>query len=141
MVDIMKGFKDDEAMNDVDVMDFPFVAELPKREKAAFVSQWELFRELAAKAKFTGVLVPPGFAAAVLGVSRQRVWELIQGERLEVVLVGEHRFISERSLVDYAQSERKAGRPAQLPEGAREMWKRSVKAAKEMVKEGKGRGK
>jgi hypothetical protein len=91
--------------------DFPFVAELPKREKSKVVKVWESFQELSRVSAVEGMLIPQAFAAKVLDVSRQRVYELSGEGRLKVVLVNGHKFVTEKSVIDYAKSERKAGRP------------------------------
>jgi len=98
-------------MFDAVANDFPFVAELPKREKSKVVKVWESFQELARISETEGVLIPVSFAAKVLDVSRQRIDELIAGERMKCYLVNGHRFVSENSVVEYAKGERKAGRP------------------------------
>jgi hypothetical protein len=106
-----------------DIAEFPFASELPKREKTRLEALWEHFAELRAITAEKGMLVPSGLAAKILGVSRQRVFDLIQSGRLEVVEVNGHNFVPESSVIAYARSERKAGRPVKLPETKREAWR------------------
>lgn len=98
-------------MVDVTFSECPFVATLPKREKSKMAKVWERFQELARITEEKGMLVPVPLVAKVLGVSRQRCGELIKLGRLESVEVDGHHFVVEASVVAYAQSERKAGRP------------------------------
>jgi len=53
-------------------------------------------------------------AAEIIGVSRQRVLQLIQEDRLVAQPVGTFWVISRESAEEYADSERQVGRP---PEG------------------------
>lgn len=113
-------------------IDFPFVAELPKREKSRLVKAWDAFRELSRITEVEGMLIPIPFAAKVLDVSRQRVYELAGDGRLKVFMVNGHQFVSEKSVIDFAQSERKAGRPITKLENVAD--ERGVKQAKSVWK-------
>lgn len=93
------------------VNEFPFVSELPKREKSRLQQFWDRFKEIKALAEQKGIMVPPFVAAELLGISRQRVHELMQDGRLERVEWRGQVFITEHDLVEYASAERKAGRP------------------------------
>jgi len=91
--------------------DFPFVAELPKREKSKLAKVWGHFQELSRISEVEGMLIPMAYAAIVLDVCRQRVYQLAEEGRLKVIEVNGHQFVTERSVVDFAATERKAGRP------------------------------
>lgn len=93
------------------VNEFPFVAELPKREKSRLQLFWDRFKEVQALVAEKGTIVPPVVAAELLGISRQRVHELMQDGRLERVEWRGQVFITEHDLVEFASAERKAGRP------------------------------
>jgi len=93
------------------VNEFPFVAELPKREKSRLQLFWDRFKEVQALCERKGTIVPPVVAAELLGISRQRVHELMQDGRLERVEWRGQVFVTEHDLVEFASAERKAGRP------------------------------
>lgn len=93
------------------VNEFPFVSELPKREKSRLQLFWDRFREVQALVERKGTIVPPVVAAELLGISRQRVHELMQGGRLERIEWRGQVFVTEHDLVEFAVAERKAGRP------------------------------
>lgn len=116
-------------MSDVITADFPFVQDLPKREKSKLATLWDQFQAFRKASAEHGSLLPQNFAAELLGVSRQRIHQLIEEGKLQVVCVHTSRFITEGSLVDLAKSERKAGRPFKLPETTKEMWSASRRAA------------
>lgn len=99
-------------MFEATVSEFPFVAELPKREKSKLQNLWDHFKEVQAITEKKGTIVPPVLAAELLGVSKQRVYDLIKEGRFDVVTLRGQMFITETDLLAYAQSERKAGRPA-----------------------------
>ena len=115
--------------------DFPFLADLPKREKSKVVKVWETFEELSRVTAIEGMLIPQSFAAKILDVSRQRVYELSGEGRLKVVPVNGHLFVTEKSVVAYATSERKSGRPLKNLE--RGTWAGCTAMAKEMRQEAK----
>lgn len=121
-------------------LEFPFVERMPKREKSKFVRAWDAFKELSRVTEEKGMLIPQSFAAKVLGVSRQRVWDLVQADRLETVEVNGVTWVTENSVIAYAQSERKAGRPHNVPETVSAAVKRAVEGGREAYQEVK-RGK
>ena len=98
-------------MFEAQALDLPFVADLPKREKSKVVRVWEAFQELTRISETEGIPIPQSFAARILDVSPQRVCDLANEGRLTVVQVNGTRFVTENSVVAYAKSERKAGRP------------------------------
>lgn len=106
-------------------IEFPFVEKLPKREKSRIQKAWDLVSALNKAQQEKGNLIPYGLAAKVLGVSATRITELRRLGTLDSVEIDGHVFVSEHSLIAFAKSERKAGRPPKLPQSAGEMWKRS----------------
>lgn len=96
---------------EAEVLEMPFVAELPKREKSKLAKVWDAFDEIARITETEGVLIPQSLAAKLLDVCRQRVFELVEEGRLKAYEVNGVRFVTENSVVAYAKSERKAGRP------------------------------
>ena len=115
-------------------IDFPFVAELPKREKSKVGKLWDQLQEMNAIVQEKGMLLQPSLCAELCGVSRQRIYELIEAGRFEMVQFGKHRLITESSVIAYARAERKAGRPLKLPETKAEAVKLACKVAKSSKK-------
>jgi hypothetical protein len=105
--------------------EFPFVAELPKREKSKVATLWDAFQEASRIVEERGMCVPPIVAAKLLGVSKQRVGQIMDDGRLETVDVCGHRMILEDSLVEFCKSERKNGRPLNLPKDTAEILRRA----------------
>ena len=103
-------------MTDSEALEFPFVEAMPKREKSRMTRLWEKLSELRDLTERNGSFVPLTFAAKLLGISRQRTDELVRLGRLERIDCDGHVFITERSIVAFAKSERKAGRPLKMPE-------------------------
>jgi hypothetical protein len=97
--------------------DFPFVAEMPKREKSKWRKVLDAFQEIQAITKVEGTLIPQVFAAQVLDLSTARIAQLCNEGRLRVVQVGKSRFVTERSVVDWAKAEHKTGRPLKYLDG------------------------
>lgn len=92
-------------------MDMPFLATLPKRERSRVANLWEHFAELRALMQDKGTLVPPTIAAELLHVARQRIDQLVESGRLERVEFRGRPFITEVSLVRWAEAEHRNGRP------------------------------
>lgn len=87
----------------------------PKREKSRLAKVWDHFQELRRVVDEKGMLVPQYFVADLLGISRQRVHQLVNDGRFEVVELQGHRYLTETSVVSFAQDERKNGRPMNPP--------------------------
>jgi hypothetical protein len=87
-----------ETMFEAQTMDFPFVEELPKRERSKIATLWDRFHELRAITEEKGMLLPIPFCAALLGISRQRVDQLTRDGRLERVELDQAVFVTEKSL-------------------------------------------
>lgn len=97
-------------------MEMPFMAELPKREKKALGKLWDRYEEFKRVSADCGGIIPAAFAAEILNVSRQRVFQLIESGKLErVPLDGfETAFVSSRSVEQWARAEHKNGRPCKV---------------------------
>ena len=98
-------------MYEATVNEFPFVAELPRREKSKLSKLWDQFQEMKRLTAEKGMLLPPVLVAELLDMSRQRVHELIASGQFESIRVNGRVFVSENSLVAWAQAEHKSGRP------------------------------
>ena len=131
----------DQALN---VAEFPFVERLPKVAKSRLQHVWDCFKELRQVVAVEGMLIQQTYASKLLGVSRQRVADLIAEGRLKAISVGGVRHVTESSLVCYMQSERKAGRPVKADRDAADRgvswtaWSASKEYAKELVGVKKG---
>ena len=110
--------------------EFPFAATLPVREKSELAQLWEELRDLREASKERGVAIPIGSAAVLLGISNQRVHQLIADGRFTPVELHGKNYICEDDIEAYAKSERVGGRPVAFPETVGGMWKRSVAAGK-----------
>jgi len=117
-------------MFESEAIEFPFVDSMPKREKSRMQRVWDHFQEVKSIVAEKGMVVPQHLVAELLGVSRQRVGELTDRGRFEVVVIGGVRYLTERSVIAFAKEERKNGRPPKLPETNREMWDAAMRAAK-----------
>jgi hypothetical protein len=98
-------------VNSAATLDFPFIEDLPKREKSKIASLWDTLKEARAATQEHGSLVPINFAAELLGISRQRMHVLLDEGKVTPVQFHNQRFVSEKSLVAWAKSERQVGRP------------------------------
>jgi excisionase family DNA binding protein len=112
-------------MQVAEVSEFPFVATLPKREKSKVAKLWDSFQEAGRIAEERGMFVAPFVVAKLLGVSKQRVHQLIESGRLETVDVCGHRCVLEDSLVEFCKTERKSGVHLDIPTTAGECWQRA----------------
>lgn len=95
----------------VNVTEFPFVSELPKREKSELARAWDRLVAFERLQTYHGPCVPASVAAALLGISRQRVYQLIEQGRFARLEIEGHCFIPTGDVRAYAESERKTGRP------------------------------
>lgn len=112
-------------MYKADVLEMPFMDALPKRQKSKVEKVWDALKELAAVESQHGRLIPQSIAAKLLNVSRQRTNELVDLGRLESFEVFGVRMVTENSVVSFAQSERKSGRPHNLPTTFKEAFRRA----------------
>ena len=111
-------------MFDAAVVEFPFVEALPRREKSKLARVWDVLGEMKAATDAEGQLVPVNLTCKLLDIGRTRVDEYCAQGRLRRVKVADHVFITENSIVELAKTERKTGRPCNIPTTAKETWKR-----------------
>ena len=117
----------------IDLAEFPFVQDLPKRERNRLQTVWDVWQEVKAKVEEKGLFIPVTMAASLGGVSRQRIYQLCESGTLEQIEVGKNTFITENSLMSWMESERKAGRPfSHIPEGTIGQVKFAAKVAIEV---------
>ncbi len=112
-------------MFEAGVMEFPYVEQLPKREKSRLKKLWEHVAEIRAITEEKGLLLPVKLTASLLDISQQRIDQLCQAGSLERVNINGHPFVTETSIIEWGSSERKAGRPPNLPTTMKESWKRT----------------
>lgn len=117
-------------MFEAQVSEFPFVGELPKREKSKVAKLWDVLKEFRAVQEREGDLVPLAFAVKLLDISHQRGSQLCEAGRLKRIDFGGVAYVTEASLVDWAKAEHRNGRPPNMPKSAGEMWKRAVEVGK-----------
>jgi len=113
-----------------EVLEMPFVATLRRREKSKIEKVWDTVKQISDIEREVGRLLPQAFAAKLLNLSRQRICQLVDEGILQSFTVGNVRMVTEASIITLAQTERKAGRPPNLPTTFREAHRR----AKELVK-------
>jgi hypothetical protein len=101
------------------------------------VQRWKLYLE---QSEVQGGLIPQAIVPDVLGLSRQRMYDLIEDGRLKVLQLFGLRFITGPSFEAFVLSERKSGRPVKNP-GNLSLLKTSMKGALAVHKEMKGKGK
>lgn len=118
-------------MFEAQTMDFPFVGELPKRERSKVETLWDRFHRLKAITDEKGMLLPPLFCAKLLGVSRQRIYVLLDEGRLERIDIDGHTFVTEASFIEWCRAEHKSGRPTRLESAT---FKDCLKLGSEMAK-------
>jgi hypothetical protein len=99
-------------MKTATIPEFAFVEALPKREAKAVHSVTEAWNEFQITLQQKGSVIPPGVAAKMANVSRQRLHQLVQDGRLESVSILNHSFITARSFTDWVSSPRLGGRPS-----------------------------
>jgi len=122
-------------MFNAETIDFPFVKEVPTREKGRMAKVWDHFQAVKAVVAEKGMIVPQHLVAELLGVTRQRVGHLADEGRFEVVLVNGVRYLTERSVVAFAQEERKNGRPPKAVQTSRQLWQAARNAAPGSLKD------
>jgi hypothetical protein len=124
-------------MHEAAISEFPFVAELPKREKSKLEKVWDHLAEVRAVTAQRGPVIPQIMAAHLLNIGRARVGQLVDDGKLETVLVNGVRYVTADSVEAWAKSNRgKGGRPRKVSnlelakaslEGAREIFKNTSK--------------
>ena len=96
-------------------------------------------REFKRISKLQGGLVPQSAAATALGVSRQRVHQLVTEGTLNHWTFYGMKWLSENEVVSFAKLHRGEGENQYRP-SAKEMWKAAREGGKEFVKGRSGQG-
>jgi len=104
-----------EAVTEIAIAEFPFVKELPKREKGKLQTLWENYGEIKKLTEEHGMLIPVTYAAELAGVSKQRIQQLINDGRLHTVQIRKARFVTESTFIEWVRTEHKNGRPFKAP--------------------------
>jgi hypothetical protein len=116
--------------------EFPFVAEMPKREKSKYAKFKERYSAYKAFIDENGAVVTTGIASKLSGVGTQRIRDLIEDGRLKSCKFDGLLYVTEDTLVDFMASERKAGRPSKFMQDAEKKgaFRAAVSVVKEMMK-------
>lgn len=93
----------------IDASEFPFVQELPKREKSRRMKLLDVLEQLEERTRQKGPVIPQTLAAEILGISRQRVGQLVEADRIESFLLNGTRFVFLKSFVEFCQEEKRTG--------------------------------
>lgn len=110
----------------------PAAAKGTRKRSKGLLSVVETTREFMRIAKLKRGLVPQSAAATILGVSRQRVHQLVaEGTFSHWTFYGMS-WLSQEEVVSFAKLHRQAGENQHKP-SAKQMWKDSRKFVKEFV--------
>ena len=101
-----------------------------KQRLKFFLDQIRAFREMTSR---DGGLLPFATAAKLLGVSKQRVNELVTEGTFKPVEFAGKKWLSANQIEEFIKLKREPGRPWNKP-SVKEMWKMSREGAKEQVK-------
>jgi len=117
---------------EVSITEFPFVAEMPKREKSKLAKLWDELSVARDTVEEHGALLPMYLAAELMNVSRQRVDQLLESGKLQGAVVFDKRWVLQSSVEAWAREEHKAGRPLkhlETIEGAIKTTRKAYRAA------------
>jgi hypothetical protein len=114
------------------------IAAQEKRSKGLFrfLNDW---REFSRISKLHGGLVPVSVVPTILGITRQRVHQLVEEGTFSHWTFYGKKWLSQEDVVSFAKLKRQAGEN-QFKPGAKELWKASHEHGKEFVKARQGRG-
>ena len=102
-----------------------------KQRLKFFLDQIRAFREMTSR---DGGLLPFATAAKLLGVSKQRVNELVAEGTFKPVEFAGKKWLSANQIEEFIKLKREPGRPWNKP-SVKEMWKISRDGAQDQVKE------
>jgi len=102
-----------------------------KQRLKFFLDQIRAFREMTSR---DGGLLPFATAAKLLGVSKQRVNELVTEGTFKPVEFAGKKWLSANQIEEFIKLKREPGRPWNKP-SVKEMWKISRDGAQDQVKE------
>jgi hypothetical protein len=97
--------------NSAQLAEFPFTADLPKREKTKVGKVLDALDEILRLTEDKGPAVCQKAAASFLGVSVQRVGQFLDDGKMEFWTIEGTRYVYVKSLKEFAKLERKTGRP------------------------------
>ena len=80
-----------------------------------------------------GAVFPQNYAATLLGVSKQRVHQLVHEGRLATVMIGARPFVTEGAIIEFAKAARANGIHLTVPSN-REIFRSALEATQEHVK-------
>lgn len=113
---------------------FGFLESTPKRS-TPFTRVMDAIRELTAATEKHGALIPAAFLEQILGVSKQRVHQILNEDKLVVLTFMGKNYVTEDSLVSYVKTINTDDKRVNLPKGRVETFKRAMAYSKEIVKE------
>ena len=121
-------------MNDKQTPNVPSPAEAPRRkQKMSLKGLFRFLQEYRKTFNSEGGLLPIATAARLMGLSKQRVHELIKEGTLVPVEACEKKWLSANQVEDFIKLEREAGRPWHKP-SVKELWKMSRAGSKDQMK-------
>lgn len=112
--------------------EFAFVADTPKRS-TAFSRAMEAINDLKEVASEHGTLIPAPMLQAILGVSQQRVAQMLTEGKFHVFKFHGKNYVTEESLKHFVQSIKSDDNRVSLPNGKIELLKRSLAMAKDVL--------
>lgn len=114
-------------------------ANVPEKKAKGIMGLIETTREFRRISKLHNGLVPQSTVATILGVSRQRVHQLVTEGTLSHWNFYGMKWLSQDEVVAFAKLNRKAGENQHKP-SAKQMWKDSQEVGKEFVKKRRASG-
>ncbi len=122
-------------MNEKQADNVPLLAEAPRpKAKMGLRGVLRFLRDYRKTLKQEGGLLPFVTAASLMGVSKQRVNELIKEGTLVPVEACGKKWLSANQVEEFIKLHREPGRPWNKP-SAKELWKMSREGGKEQTKE------
>jgi hypothetical protein len=105
-------------------------SELPERKVKKSV--FDFFRNLREINQREGGLVPYAGAATILGVSKQRIHDLVNEGTLRPVELFGKKWLSANELESFVKLQRQSGRPWKEP-SIKDQWRAAMEGAKENI--------
>jgi hypothetical protein len=111
--------------------ELPIMAELPRRKvRKSILDTLREFQDISSREHG---LVPLAVAATILGLSRQRVHDLVKEGTLVPIEAYGKKWLSGDQLKSFVQLKREPGRPWKEP-SLKELWKASFEEGKAILK-------
>ncbi len=119
--------------------EFPFLAETPRRS-TVFSRAMDVIRSMQEAQSKHGTLIPAPVLTAILGVSKQRVHQIIAAGDLVSLDFHGRSYVTEASLKAYIQKAAKdEHHQVKMPKGNLDLLKRSFALTKELIAVQKGK--